>query len=160
MALGLIVAASTNGVIGKDNSLLWHLPNDFKFFKSVTTGHAIIMGRKTFESIGKPLPNRVNIVVSSDFSAPGILVFASLDEAIAEAFNHDSHPFIIGGANIYKQAYSKVDKIYHTEVDVELEGDAFFTYPDSTEWTCNFEEKHQADEKHKYNYTFRIFDRI
>ncbi len=159
MAISMIVAASKNGVIGKNNQLLWHLPNDFKFFKDQTSGHPIIMGRKTFESIGKPLPNRTNIVISSDFEAEGIMVVKNLDIAINRALKINNDPFIIGGATIYELAYPVVDRIFLTVVDTELEGDATFQFPDPTQWEVTFKEEHQADDKHQYNYTFFIYER-
>lgn len=159
MAVSMIVAAAKNGVIGKDNQMLWHLPNDFKFFKSHTTGHPIIMGRKTFQSIGRPLPNRTNIVISSNFEADGVEVVSSLDKAIDLAYSIDGDPFIIGGATIYHQAYELADRIFLTIVDTEIEGDATFQFPDPSEWKLTFEEKHEADENHKYGYTFTVYER-
>ncbi|HEX4887882.1 MAG TPA: dihydrofolate reductase [Luteibaculaceae bacterium] len=160
MAINLIVAASRNGVIGVNNEMPWHLPDDYKYFRKVTMGHPIIMGRKTFQSIGKPLQGRTNIIVSSNFEAEGIEVVKSLEKAISRAFEIDEHPFIIGGATVYNEAYHLVDKIYHTQVDADLEGDAFFQYPDPSEWNCSFEEFHPKDDKHPYSFTFRIFDRV
>lgn len=159
MAVSMIVAAARNGVIGNNNELLWHLPNDFKFFKSQTSGHPIIMGRKTYESIGRPLPNRTNIVISSDFKSEGVIVVDSLVAAIELAHTIDGDPFIIGGASIYRLAYPLVDRIFLTIVDVELEGDAMFQFPDPQEWELTFQEPHLIDEKHAYNYTFKIFER-
>lgn len=157
----MIVAASKNGVIGNNNELLWHLPNDFKFFKTHTTGHPVIMGRKTFESIGRPLPNRTNIVISRNpgYEAAGIETSTDLDNAIEQALSIDENPFVIGGASIYEQAYPMANKLYLTVVDCELVGDAHFKFPNASEWKLISEEAHQADEKHQYNYTFQIFER-
>lgn len=159
MVLSMILAAAKNGAIGMNNELLWHLPNDFKFFKQHTTGHPIIMGRKTFESIGRPLPGRTNIVISSNYEAEGVTMVKDLESAIKLAYTLSESPFIIGGASIYKQAYPVIDKIYLTVVDCEPEGDAYFDFPDMNFWQVDFEESHPADEKHKYAYTFKILSR-
>jgi dihydrofolate reductase len=155
----IIVAASKNHVIGKDNKLLWHLPNDLKYFKAVTTGHPIIMGRKTFESIGKPLPNRQNIVVSrTSYNIGSNLIFAhSLDYAIRVAQKFDSEIFIIGGGEIYRQALPLADKIHFTLVDTTIDGDTFFPELNETEWEIESAEFHAKDEKHAFDYTFLIY---
>lgn len=155
----IIVATSKNYVIGKDNKLLWHLPNDLKYFKAVTTGHPIVMGRKTYESIGKPLPNRLNIVISrNQFESTENLIFTtSLEEAIAIAKIKDEEIFIVGGGEIYKQALPLADKIHFTLVDTIIEGDTFFPQLDESEWLVESSEFHPKDEKHAYNYTFFIY---
>jgi dihydrofolate reductase len=160
MILSIIVAISKNYCIGNDNELLWHLPKDLKFFKLHTSGKPVIMGRKTFESIGKPLPNRRNMVISSqvDYASDGIEVFNNLNEAI-EACNGDEEVFIIGGGNIYKQSLSRIDKLYVTFVDAELNGDVFFPRIDFTEWREVFSEFHTKDEKHMYDFAFKIFEK-
>ncbi len=119
------------------------------------------MGRKTFESIGRPLPGRTNIVISSnsDYQADGIELVGDLRSAIDLALSIDQAPFIIGGASIYHQAYPLADKLYLTIVDCELEGDAFFELPNENQWTLLESETHLSDEKHKFNYTFKIFER-
>jgi len=162
MAVSMIVAAARNGVIGKNNELLWHLPNDFKFFKQHTTGHPVIMGRKTFESIGHPLPGRTNIVISANdqYYSEGITVVNDLEHALRLALSIDKDPFVIGGASIYKQAYPIAERLYLTTVDYETEGDAFFEFPKPEEWRLIQQESHPADEKHKYSYTFHILERI
>lgn len=161
MALSLILAAARNGVIGGNNQLLWHLPNDFRFFKNTTKGHPIIMGRKTFESIGKALPDRTNIIVTRDrsFAAPGCEVFTELDKAIHYARTLDEDVFVIGGAEIFRQTMSEATRIYYTEVDADLEGDAVFPPLNENVWDLVWSEAHKADEKHRYNYTFKVFDR-
>ena len=154
--IALVVAMAENRVIGKENKLIWHLPADLKHFKNLTTGHPIIMGRKTFESIGKPLPNRTNIVITrqTDFEAEGCLVAHSLSEALMMAQQMDSDIFVIGGAEIYKQAMFLADTIYLTEVHHTFEGDTFFPEIDSVLWQETSREEHSADEKNTYNYAF------
>jgi dihydrofolate reductase len=125
--ISIIAAVSKNGVIGVDNKLPWDLPEDLKKFKEITTGNVVIMGRKTYESIGKALPNRINIVVTRDknFFVPGVLSANSLDSALLKA-GGNKDIFIIGGGEIYKQSMDFVDKLYITEVDMEVEGDTTF----------------------------------
>jgi len=154
--IALVVAMAENRVIGKNNQLIWHLPADLKHFKNLTTGHPIIMGRKTFESIGKPLPNRTNIVVTrqEDFRPEGCLVAHSLSEALMMAQQLDAEIFVIGGAEIYKQAMFLADTIYLTEVHQEFEGDTFFPEIDTLLWIETDREEHKADEKNPYDYDF------
>jgi dihydrofolate reductase len=162
LTLSHIVAAARNGVIGRNNELLWHLPNDFKFFKNTTSGHPVIMGRKTFQSIGRPLPGRTNIIITRDasFSAEGCEVFSDPGTAIARAFEIDPDPFIIGGADIYRQTIGQANRVYLTEVGAEPEGDAFFPALSPEEWRLTWSEAHPADEKHQYPYTFKLYERI
>ncbi len=155
----IIVATAENGVIGKDNQLLWRLSADLKQFRILTTGHSIIMGRKTFESIGKPLPNRTNIVISrqKDFDFPeGILQTNSLEKAIEMARNAagSEEIFIIGGGNVYKQALDITDKIYLTEVKANFEGDAFFSKLNENEWKETSRISYAKDEKNEYDFDF------
>src|SRR5690554_1451546 len=133
--LTLIAAAGENNALGKDNGLVWHLPDDFKRFKNLTTGHHIIMGRKTFESFPKPLPNRVHIVITRQegYSPEGAIVVHSLDEALAKV-KDDSQPFVIGGGEIYKLALEKAEKIELTRVHESFEADAFFPELDMSNW--------------------------
>jgi len=154
--IALVVAMAENRVIGKNNQLIWHLPADLKFFKNLTTGHPIIMGRKTYESIGKPLPNRTNIVITRqpDFKAEGCLVAHSLNEALMMAQQLDSEIFVIGGAEIYRQAMFLADTIYLTKVHHQFEGDTFFPEIDSILWKEVSREKHEPDEKNSYPYSF------
>ena len=161
MKVSLIVAVSENGVIGKDNNLIWNLPKDMLFFKKNTTGHHVIMGRKNFESIPhkfRPLPNRTNVVVTrqTDYKAEGCVVVNSLKEALIVAkSNEDDEPFIIGGGQIYKLAFEKnlIDKIYLTKVHSCFKGDTFF--PElSNAWKVVSKIANKADEKHAYNFDF------
>jgi len=147
MRLSIIVAAAQNGAIGRDNGLLWHLPEDFRWFKRHTSGHPVIMGRKTYESIGKVLPGRRNIILSRrpDFAVPGAQRFSELDEAI-ETLEREGvdEVFIIGGENIYRQALPRADRIYLTEVHRNFEGDAFFPTIPEKEFVTVFEERHES----------------
>jgi len=155
--LTIIVAEGENNAIGKDNDLIWHLSDDLKRFKSLTNGHHIIMGRKTFESFPKPLPNRTHIVITrqKDYSAPsGVIVVNSLDDAI-DAARKDKQPFIIGGGEIYKQAMPLVDKLEITRVHASFENaDTFFPVIDQTRWKEVSRTTHDADEKHAYAFSF------
>ena len=157
--ISIIVATAANGVIGKDNQLLWRLSTDLKQFRILTTGHSIIMGRKTFESIGKPLPNRTNIVISrqSNFDFPkGILKANSLEKAIemAKEASGNEEIFIIGGGNIYKQAIDITDKIYLTEVKANIEGDTFFPKLNNEDWKEISRISYTKDEKNDYDFDF------
>lgn len=154
--IALVVAMAENRVIGKENKLIWHLPADLKHFKNLTTGHPIIMGRKTYESIGKPLPNRTNIIITrqADFEAEGCLIAHSLSEALMMAQQMDAEIFVIGGAEIYKQALFLADTIYLTEVHHAFEGDTFFPEIDDLLWQETSREEHQADEKNPYAFAF------
>lgn len=140
--ISIIVAMSKKDrVIGKDNDLPWNIPEDLKHFKETTKGHPIIMGRKTFESIGRPLPKRTNIIVTRniEYGQDGAIVVHSLEEAIEEAKQHDDQLFIIGGASIYKEALEKdlVDQLIITEVVMDVEGDTFFPELDDSNWVKN-----------------------
>ena len=159
--INIIVAKAENNVIGNKNQLIWHLPNDLKRFKQLTTGHPIIMGRKTFESIGKPLPNRTNIVITRNtvWTAEGIVTVHSLEDAIQLASRSDSEIFIIGGGNIYQQALKLADVLEVTEVHQDFEGDAHFPEIDLNQWQETFREKHPADEKHSIEYSFVTYIR-
>ncbi len=154
----LIAAAAENNALGKDNDLLWHLPEDFKRFKQITSGHYIIMGRKTFESFPKPLPNRTHIIITrqKEYLADGCLVVHSLEEAL-EISPQNEEVFIIGGAQIYKQALPFADKIDLTRVHIELDADAFFPEFNTSEWNLVFSEKHFKDEKHQFDYAFETY---
>lgn len=158
----LIVAMGKNREIGKENQLLWHLPKDLKHFKELTSGHPIIMGRKTYESIGKPLPNRTNIVISrkNDWFEEGILIVGSIKEAVKFAKKIDEEVFIIGGGNIYEQTIELADKIEVTLVDAELDADTFFPRINEKVWQKTDEECHQKDEKNEFDFCFQTFERI
>lgn len=155
----IVVATDKNGAIGKDNALLWHLPNDLKRFKAITSGHPIVMGRKTFESIGKPLPNRRNIIITGNpsYQAEGCEIVHSLKEAIELCKGNDV--YIIGGGTIYKEAMAIADKVYLTLVDVELEADTHLENFHLNEWMVESSEEHLKDDKHLYNYQFIDYKR-
>lgn len=162
MIISTIVAVAKNNVIGKDNDIPWYLPADLKYFKKITTGHHIVMGRKCYESIGRPLPKRTNVVVTRNpfFIATGCLVTHNVAEAVQLAeTNGEEEVFIIGGGQIYEIALPHVDRIYLTEVDLEIEGDIFFPEIDPKDWTLTEEIKHLADEKNEYDYTFKVLER-
>lgn len=161
-ALSLIVAAAENDAIGKDNQLIWHLSDDLKRFKKLTSGHHIIMGRKTFESFPKPLPNRTHIVITrqQDYKVPeGVIVVNSMEDAI-DAARKDSNPFVIGGGEIYKQALPFATKIELTRVHHEFEADAFFPKIDTTQWKEVSNTFHKKDDKHKYEFSFITYERV
>jgi dihydrofolate reductase len=159
--LTIIAAIDQQNGIGKNNQLLCHLPADLKHFKQKTTGHCIIMGRKTFESIGKALPNRTTIIISRNnhFKAPeGCLVATSLQKALALAA-HDDFPFIIGGAEIYKEAMSFARQLEITHIHHSFEAVAYFPEIDLTDWKEIARELHKADEKNIYDYRFVTYQR-
>ncbi|CAL2084539.1 dihydrofolate reductase [Tenacibaculum sp. 190524A05c] len=153
----IIAAIGKNNELGKDNDLIWHLPEDLKRFKRVTSGHHILMGRNTFESIGKPLPNRTTVIITrnNDYFKDGCLIAGSIEEAIQLAEN-DEEIFIIGGAQIYKQAIQNpsVKKLDMTIVHESFDADVFFPEIDSTIWKEAAREDFKADEKNKYDYSF------
>lgn len=154
----LIAAAAENNALGKDNQLVWHLPNDFKRFKQITSGHYIIMGRKTFESFPKPLPNRTHIIITrqKNYQYEGCLVANSIEKAV-ELAPKDEEIFIIGGAEIYNQSIDFADKIELTRVHSSFDADAFFPEINPNQWNLIFEEHHQKDEKHNFDFTFQTF---
>lgn len=158
----ILVAKSDNNIIGNDNELIWHLPDDLKRFKQLTSGHPIIMGRKTFESIGKPLPNRINIVITrnKDWKSEGILVVNSLEEAIEKGKETNSEIFIIGGGNIYDQAMWMADSIEVTEVHHIFKGDTKFPEIDLKIWKETARENFTKDEKNPFDYSFVRYERI
>lgn len=165
MVLSFIVAASENNAIGVHNELPWRLPEDLKFFKRTTLGKPVIMGRKTFESLGKPLPGRLNVVLSQsgNITLPeGVLLFDSLAESIERVEEEDvAEAFIIGGGKIFELAMPYVDRMYITRVHTTINNaDAFFPSIDHSHWKLVWEEKHTRDEKHEYDYTFQQFERI
>ncbi len=157
--ISMIVAADENNVIGKDNQLIWHLPDDLRFFKKKTSGHCIIMGRHTFESVGKPLPNRTNIIITRDknYSAEGCEVVHSLEDAL-ELAKEDDNPFIVGGEQIYRLALPIADQVFLTRVHHEFDGDRYF--PElGDEWIETESIPHAADEKHAYAFTFKTYEK-
>ena len=159
--LTIIVAAAENDAIGKGNQLIWHLSDDLKRFKNLTNGHHIIMGRKTFESFPKPLPNRTHVVITrqESYKAPvGVIVVNNLEDAI-DASKNDTQPFIIGGGEIYKQALTFADKIELTRVHENFEADTFFPKIDSNIWRETANTFHKKDENHDYEFSFITYHR-
>jgi dihydrofolate reductase len=158
--VSLIAAMAENRVIGVNNTLPWRLPADLKHFRKLTTGHPVIMGRRNHESIGKPLPDRANIVVTRnpDYRAPGCLVKHSLEEALSSAGNAEE-VFVIGGAEIYRQAFDHADRLYLTMVHARVNGDTYFPDFNEHQWREISRERHEADAKHPYAYTFLVYDR-
>ena len=166
MKLALIAALAENSVVGINNKLPWHLPEDLKYFKRLTTGKAIIMGRKTYESIGRPLPNRTNIVVSRNpaFQAEGVRVVSELSQAIELAndinfINGEDEVMVIGGAMIYQEALPLADRLYLTHVHAHVNGDAYFPEVDFAEWQEQGREDHSASETNPYDYSFVVYNR-
>ncbi len=167
MKISMIVAVADNGAIGKDNKMLWHIPEDFKYFKATTMGKPMIMGRKTFESIGRPLPGRLNVVVTRDqnWQADGVLVCHDLDDALSAAFaeaeaKNAGEVMIVGGAQIYAMMMDRAERIYYTEVHCEYDYDAAFPALDKAIWQEVSREDHQGDGQGKPNYSFVVFERI
>lgn len=163
MTIGLVVAASENNAIGKNNQLLWHLPNDLKFFKNTTWGFPVIMGRKTFESVNKPLPGRTNIVITTkaDWQAPNVITAFSLEDALQKAAATNSlQAFIIGGGEIYQQSMDIADLIYLTRVHTEIEGDTFFPEMEKGKWALHSNQDFEADEKHAFRYSFQVWKKV
>ena len=157
----IIAAVAENSALGKDNDLLWHLPKDFKRFKEITSGHYIIMGRKTFESFPKPLPNRTHVVISrqKNYHPDGCIVVDSLENAIAVCPENENL-FIIGGGEIYKQSIAVVDQLDITQVHAAFDAEVFFPEIDMNIWKIQSTEFHQKDEKHKYDFSFVKYVRI
>ncbi len=158
MKISLVVAASENNAIGKDNQLLWHLPNDLKFFKNTTWGMPVIMGRKTFESVSKVLPGRFNVVITTqtDWNFEGVIVASSLQDALDKAASTNcKEAFIIGGGEIYKQSMEMANTIFLTRVHTTIDGDTFFPEIDETKWELVSNEDFEMDEKHAFNYSFQ-----
>lgn len=155
----IVVAMGKNREIGVDNQLLWHLPKDLKHFKELTSGHPIIMGRKTYESIGKPLPNRTNIVISrkNDWFEEGILIVGSIKEALKFAKKIDENVFVIGGGTIYEQTIDLADQLEITLVDATLNADTYFPKIDEKIWQKTQEICHEKDEKNQYDFCFQTF---
>jgi len=150
-----------NRAIGLKGKIPWYLPADFKRFKEVTLGHPVVMGNKTFESIGKPLPGRTNIVLAKDpdYAAEGCMVVHSLDDAFAVAGKEDKEVFVIGGESVYALAMPVADVIYLTKVQGTFEGDVFFPVVDESEWKLVSSEPHMKDEKNAYDYEFCVYER-
>jgi dihydrofolate reductase len=165
MVVSLIAALTRNRVIGKNNDLPWHLPDDMRYFMNTTLGHAVIMGRKNFDSLPpkfKPLKDRYNIVISAqrEYKATGAAVVSSWEEALQEATKNSARNeiFVIGGAQIYTLALPHADRLYLTEIDADVEGDTFFPGYDKSEWLEKSRKHHIKDEKHAYSFDFVIYD--
>ena len=159
MTVSIIVAIAENNAIGKNNQLLWHLPADLKHFKNTTTGHTVIMGRKTYDSVGRPLPNRRNIIITrQDIKIPGCQVVKSIEDALALSADQDE-VFIVGGAEIYKQSIYLTHRIYLTIVHHSFDADTFFPEINYNEWTETARTDHQPDEKNNFPYSFVTLDR-
>ena len=158
--LCVIAVVSDNAVIGRDNDLPWRLSADLKRFKALTTGHTIVMGRRTWESIGRPLPQRRSIVVTRrpDYAADGARVAHSLDEAVAMA-SDDDRVFVIGGAALFRAALPRADRLYLTRVHAQVEGDVLFPDWDERDWRKVEDERHAPDERNEHAYSFRVYDR-
>lgn len=163
MRISIIAALASNNVIGRNNQIPWRLSTDLKRLKALTMGHHIVMGRKTFESIGRPLPGRVNVVITrqADFAPEGVVVVHSLEDAIQIAVSaRDDETFVAGGMEIYQQAIHRADRMYLTRVHAEVEGDTFFPdFDDVSEWKLTDSEHFDADEKNEYPFSFLTYDR-
>lgn len=162
MIISCIVAVAKNNVIGKDNNIPWYLPADLKYFKNTTLNHHVIMGRNCYESIGKPLPKRTNVIITRDayFISSNCLVARSIPEALHMAHeNGEEEVFIIGGGQIYEQTADLWNRLYITEVDLEVDGDVFFPEVNYAEWKLIHEEQHEKDEKNEFDYGFKVFER-
>ncbi len=165
MVVSLIVAVAEDNAIGKNNSLPWNLPEDLKFFKRTTMGKPVIMGRKTFDSLGRALPGRLNIVLSrnANLELPeGVLLYTDVNAALERLQNENiEEGFIIGGGKVFEDTLPLIDRMYITRVHTSIpDADAFFPSVDHTHWTLVWEEKHQADEQHKFDYTFQKYERV
>lgn len=158
--ISFLLAMDKNGLIGKDNDLPWYLPADLKYFKRVTMGHPIVMGRKTYESIGKPLPGRRNIVLThnENFQASGCEVYHE-PEAILSQVKEGEEWFVIGGAGVFNAFKPHVDRLYITYIDHEFEGDTYYEF-NRSEWKLVSEEQGTVDEKNHYPHTFMVYDKI
>lgn len=157
----LIAAIGKNNSLGLDNKLLWHLPNDFKRFKELTTGNNILMGRKTFESLPGVLPNRTHIIITKQENYPtpnGCLVFDNLHETLKSLDTPESTVYVIGGGEIYKQTIDTADRLELTVVDYSPEADTFFPEIDNT-WKLVKEEKHEKDDRHQYNFSYLTYEK-
>ena len=158
----IVAAIGHNNVLGKDNQLLWRLPKDLKHFKDITEGHPVIMGRKTFDSIGKALPNRTNIVVSrrDNWFQEGILIVSTLKEALKFAKKIDEDVFVIGGGEIYKQTMDIADRLVITQVDGDFDADTFFPEINLRIWQKTDEQCHSKDEKNNFDFCFQTYQKI
>lgn len=161
MIVSLVAALSTNRVIGRDGGLPWRLPDDLKHFKRLTVDHTVVMGRKTFDEIGRPLANRRNVVITRNpaFRPTGVHVVGTLDEALALAAGEDE-VFVIGGGEIYRLALPRADRLYLTVVHADVDGDTWFPTLDDGDWVLESEVDHPADERHAHSFSFRTYRRL
>ena len=163
MIISLVVAAASNNAIGKDGKMPWHLPNDMKHFKNVTWGMPVVMGRKTFDSLGKPLTGRKNIVITrqAGWTVEGTVTVANIDDAIFLAKETDAKEvMIIGGGEIYKMLFDKADRIYLTRVEAEPDADTYFPSIDPGKWKLVSQKNYEADEKNAFNHSFQTWEII
>ena len=163
MIISTIVACAKNNVIGKDNQIPWYLPADLQYFKRTTLGRHVLMGRNCYDSIGKPLPKRTNIIITRNpfFIVSNCLVAHSIEEALQMAkTNGETEVFIIGGGEIYRQSQHLWDRIYLTEVDLECDGDVLFPDIDCSKWKETQREQHEADEKNEFAYSFVVLEKV
>jgi len=158
--LSIIAAMDKNRVLGLKNDIPWHIPHDLKRFKKITSGHTVIMGRKTFESLPGPLPKRRNVIITSrkDYTAPGIEVVKSIEDSIRTADKNQEN-FVVGGANIYEQFLPFADKLYMTHIDAEFEGDTYFPEIDYSKWKLVEEEHHVTDDEKKIPFSYKTYVR-
>lgn len=163
MIISCIVATARNRVIGNNNNIPWYLPADLQYFKRTTMGHTVVMGRNCYTSIGRPLPKRTNIIISRDpfFISSNCVVARNIPEALHHAHETgETEVFIIGGGQIYEQSIGLWDRLYLTEVDLDVVGDVFFPELDFKKWELISEEVHTKDDKNPYDYTFKVFQKI
>lgn len=163
MRIAQVVAVSQNHAIGKDNKLIWHLPADLKHYKEITMGHHMIMGRKTYESIGRPLPGRTTVIITrdKDYKAEGCVIVNSLEEGLEVARSaNDAEACIVGGGEIFRQAMHLTDKIYLTVINEHFDGDTFYPELDPKQWNLVKREDFHPDEKNKYYYSFCEYERV
>ncbi|MEP7375090.1 MAG: dihydrofolate reductase [Chitinophagaceae bacterium] len=164
MIISLVVAAANNNAIGKDNKLLWHMPNDMKYFKNVTWGMPVIMGRKTFEALGKPLSGRKNIILTKQngWTREGTVTVKSFEDALFLGKEMDvKEMMVIGGGEIYRSTIGKADRIHITRIDADFEeADTFFPAIDPAKWKLVSQKNYEADAKNKYNYSFQVWEKI
>lgn len=162
MIISFVVAAASNNSIGINGQMPWHLPSDLKHFKNITWGMPVIMGRKTFQSLGKPLPGRMNIVISRQegWHPEGAVVVKNFDDALLISKESDTkEAMVIGGGEIFRLAFEKAKRIYLTRVLTEAEGDTFFPVLNPKEWRLTGKDDHEADDKNKYDYSFQVWER-
>lgn len=162
MTISCIVAMARNRVIGLNNDIPWYLPADLKYFKKTTTGHAVIMGRNCYASIGRPLPNRINIIITRDpfFISSNCIIARSVSEALSAAYDiGEAEAFIIGGGQIYEQTQDLWNRLYLTEVDLDITGDVHFPDISMDQWSLTNREEYVKDEKNEWNYAFNVYER-